>query len=246
MVYECFRRVIDSAKVLEISDPFVDELEAMLPHLDPVLIGDDGQVKEFREETTYASIGEPHHRHISHLVGLYPGTVINERHPEWIKAAEVTLDRRGDKTHCWAAAHRMLLWARCGRGDRAMDLLRSLIQNNVMDNLWDRHPPFQIDGNFGYTAGVGEMLLGGSDGIVRVLPALPKEWGRGEFSGLVSRGGVEFDCRWQDGRVTYLAARAKADATFEVRLPDGNVLDNPEQNPITLKSGERKVLIAEK
>ena len=246
MVYECFRRVIDSAKVLEISDPFVDELEAMLPHLDPVLIGDDGQVKEFREETHYASIGEPQHRHVSHLVGLYPGTIINENTPEWIRAAEYTLNHRGDKTYCWAAAHRMLLWARTGNGKRAMDLLRSLVVNNVFDNLWNNHPPYQIDGNFGFTAGVGEMLLGGADGLVRVLPALPEEWGRGEFSGLVSRGAVEFDCRWQDGRVTYLAARAKADATFEVRLPDGNVLDNPEQNPITLKSGERKVLIAEK
>lgn len=246
MVYECFRRVIDSAKVLEISDPFVDELEDMLPHLDPVLIGDDGQVKEFREETHYASIGEPHHRHISHLVGLYPGTVINERHPEWIRAAQVTLDRRGDRTHCWAAAHRMLLWARCGRGDRAMDLLRSLIQNNVMDNLWDRHPPFQIDGNFGYTAGVGEMLLGGSDGLVSILPALPEEWGRGEFSGLVSRGGVAFDCRWEEGRVTYLAAKAKQDITVEVRLPRAVTLDAYPDNRVSLRSGEYTVLVSDK
>ena len=243
MVYECFRRVIDSARILEITDPFVDEIEAMLPHLDPVLIGDDGQVKEFREETHYASIGEPQHRHVSHLVGLYPGTIINELHPEWIRAAQVTLDRRGDKTYCWAAAHRMLLWARTGNGKRAMDLLKSLVVNNVFENLWNNHPPYQIDGNFGYTAGIGEMLLGGSDGIVRVLPALPEEWGRGEFFGLVARGGVEFDCRWQDGRVTYLSARAKVDVTLEIRLPEGNTLDTPEQNPITLKAGESRVLI---
>ncbi len=246
MVYECFRRTMDSARVLGIRDSFIDELEMMLPKLSPVLIGDDGQIKEYREETTYSSIGEPNHRHISHLVGLYPGTVINGEHPEWIRAAQVTLDRRGDKSHCWATAHRMLLWARCGRGDRAMDLLKSLIQNNVMDNLWDRHPPFQIDGNFGYTAGVGELLLGGSDGIVRILQALPKEWERGEFSGLVARGGVEFDCRWRDGRVTYLSAAAKVDASFELRVPDGTALDEPAETHITLRSGERRVLITEK
>ena len=245
MVYECFKRTIDSANILGIKDPFIDEIESMLPHLSPVLIGDDGQIKEYREETTYSSIGEPNHRHVSHLVGLYPGTVINERHPEWLRAAEVTLNRRGDRSHCWAVAHRMLLWARCGNGKRAMDLLRSLICNNVMDNLWDRHPPFQIDGNFGYTAGVGEMLLGGADGLVSILPALPEEWGRGEFSGLVSRGGIVFDCRWEEGRVTYLAARAKCDITIEIRLPYGNALDNRTENTVSLKAGEYTVLVSD-
>ena len=219
MVYECFRRTIDSAEILGIRDELVERLEAMLPHLEPVLVGDDGQIKEFREETTYSSIGEPLHRHVSHLVGLYPGTVINEKHPEWLKAAEVTLNRRGDRTHCWAAAHRMLLWARTGNGDRAFDLMQSLICNNVMENLWDRHPPFQIDGNFGYTAGVSELLVGGSDGTVIILQALPSAWTFGEFSGIVSRGGIAFDCRWQHGRVTYLAATAKHDVTVELILP---------------------------
>ena len=212
----------------------------MLPHLEPVLIGDDGQVKEFREETHYASIGEPNHRHISHLVGLYPGTIINEKHPEWMRGAEITLNRRGDKTHCWAAAHRMLLWARVGNGKRAMDLLQSLIHNNVMDNLWDRHPPFQIDGNFGYTAGVGEMLVGGSDGVVKILPALPNEWERGEFSGIVSRGGIAFDCKWQDGRVTYLTATAKEDISVEIIIPGG---DATIRKALNLKQGVRTTII---
>ena len=128
-------------------------------------------------------------------------------------------------------------------GDRAMDLLRSLIQNNVMDNLWDRHPPFQIDGNFGYTAGVGEMLLGGADGIVRVLPALPKEWTRGEFSGLVARGGITFDCCWEYGKITNLAVTAKTDVTFELRLPKGNTVDGKDQITITLNAGEKRIII---
>ena len=241
MVYECFRRTIDSAQILGVRDGFIERLEAMLPDLDPVLIGDDGQIKEYREETTYSSIGEPNHRHVSHLVGLYPGTIINEKHPDWLRAAEITLNRRGDKTHCWAAAHRMLLWARTGNGNRAFDLLQSLITNNVMENLWDRHPPFQIDGNFGYTAGVGEMLLGGSDGTVIILQALPDAWQSGEFSGIVTRGGIAFDCRWSDGRVTYLAARAKVDITVDILL--GKRYSTPVFNAVSLKSGEYTVLI---
>ena len=243
MVYECFRRTIDCARILGVDDPFIDEIAEMLPHLEPVLIGDDGQVKEFREETYYASIGDPHHRHISHLVGLYPGTIINENHPEWIEAATVTLNRRGDKTHCWAAAHRMLLWARTGNGKRAMDLLKSLITNNVMDNLWDRHPPFQIDGNFGYTAGVGEMLIGGSDGVVRILPALPDEWSDGEFSGIVSRGGISFDCKWQGGKVTHLTATARSDIKVEVRILSVASTGKSETAVLNLKANEPTVII---
>ena len=246
MVYECFRRTIDSAKILQINDPFIDEIRAILPHLEPVLIGDDGQIKEFREETHYASIGDPNHRHISHLVGLYPGTIINEKHPEWIRGAEITLNRRGDKTHCWAAAHRMLLWARTGNGKRAMDLLQSLIKNNVMDNLWDRHPPFQIDGNFGYTAGVGEMLVGGSDGCVRILQALPPEWHSGEFSGLVSRGGITFDCKWQNGHVIYLAASAREDITVKLLIPSDEEGGKLDEIAVTLKSNEYMVIIDKK
>ena len=237
MVYECFKRTVDSARILGIADSFIDEISVMLPHLDPVLIGDDGQVKEYREETTYSSIGEPNHRHVSHLVGLYPATVINMSRPEWIKAAEVTLDRRGDRSHCWAVAHRMLLWARVGRGDRAMDLLQSLIKNNVMENLWDRHPPFQIDGNFGYTAGVGEMLVGGSDGRVYILPALSPVWREGEFSGIVAKGGIVFDCRWSEEGVTYLSATARNDVTVELHVP-GHATDT-----VSLRAGEKTLLI---
>ena len=243
MVYECFKRTLDSAEILGISDDdFLDEIRAMLPYLDPVLIGESGQVKEYREETTYSSIGEPQHRHVSHLVGLYPGTIINENTPEWIEAAKVTLNLRGDKSHCWATAHRMLLWARTGSGNRAMDLLKSLIVNNVMENLWDNHPPYQIDGCFGYTAGVGEMLLGGSDGIVRILPALPDEWRTGEFSGMVSRGGVTFDCRWEKGIVKYLAATARDDIDLSIRTPDGSEQVNNGEK-VKLLAGEKLILI---
>ena len=243
MVYECFKRTARAKEILGIEDSFVDSLADMLPYLDPVLIGDDGQVKEFREETHYATFGEPNHRHISHLVGLYPGTVINESHPEWIEAAKVTLNMRGDKSHGWACAHRLLLWARTGDSKRASDLLRSFISNNVMENLWDWHPPFQIDGNFGYTAAIGEMLVGGYDGNVRILPALPDDWQDGEFSGIASRGGLVFNCRWSGGIITYLDVTSRCDTHVNILLPKGSKLNNPAPSGIDFKKGERKVLV---
>jgi hypothetical protein len=139
----------------------------------------------------------------------------------------------------------MLLWARTGNGNRAFDLAQSLIRNNVMENLWDRHPPFQIDGNFGYTAGVSEMLLGGSDGTVIVLQALPGMWREGEFSGIVSRGGIAFDCSWSDGKITYLAAKAKRDVTVDILLPSGNILDSATSR-ISLQADKLTVLIERK
>jgi hypothetical protein len=139
----------------------------------------------------------------------------------------------------------MLLWARTGNGNRAFDLAQSLIRNNVMENLWDRHPPFQIDGNFGYTAGVSEMLLGGSDGTVIVLQALPGMWREGEFSGIVSRGGIAFDCSWSDGKITYLAAKAKRDVTVDILLPSGNILDCATSR-ISLQADKLTVLIERK
>ena len=106
-----------------------------------------------------------------------------------------------------------------------------------MENLWDRHPPFQIDGNFGYTAGVSELLLGSYDGFVLPLQALPPEWSSGEYSGLVARGGVVFDCRWQDGEITYLTAIAKHDVAVDIHLPSGKTLT------VSLKANKKTLLI---
>ena len=137
----------------------------------------------------------------------------------------------------------MLLWARVGNGKRAMDLLKSLIHNNVFENLWDRHPPFQIDGNFGYTAGVGEMLVGGSDGTVRILPALPPEWKSGEFSGIVSRGGIAFDCSWQDGQIVSLSAVSKTDTTVNILLPSIDNIENARSITLDLQAGNHTKIV---
>ena len=222
MIYENFKRTLEASEILGINDdPFLDKIRDMIGRLEPVLIGESGQVKEYREETTYSSIGDPKHRHISHLVGLYPGTVINSSTPEWIEGAKVTLYGRGDESTGWAAAHRLLLWARTKTANKAMDLVRSLIKNNIMENLWDTHPPFQIDGNFGYTAGVCEMLLGSHSGYIELLPALPDEWKNGEYEGLRARGAFTVDCKFENGLPTFVKVTADHDSTLQIKLHSG-------------------------
>lgn len=220
MVYENMKRTIEAAQILGESDDFIDQLKEILPHLDPVLLGDDGQVKEYREETTYSSIGDPHHRHISHLVGLYPGTIINDQTPEWIEGARVTLTKRGDMSTCWAAAHRLLLWARTKTPSKCRDIINSFISRNVLNNLWCYHPPFQIDGNFGYTAGVCEMLLQSQSGYIELLPSIPTEWESGSFRGIVARGNFSVDCRWEKGKIIEVAVVSKVGGTLRIKLPD--------------------------
>ena len=222
MVYENDRRTLEAAEILGLpDDDLLREIRRRMPLLDPVLIGESGQVKEYREETTYGSIGDPHHRHISHLVGLYPATIINRTTPEWMRGATITLDGRGDRSTGWAAAHRLLLRARTGSGDGAMSMIRSMLQNNIMDNLWDTHPPFQIDGNFGFTAGVCEMLMQSQAGYIELLPALPGEWPSGSVKGLVARGAFVVSFAWENGVLQTLSVTSERGGLLRVALPKG-------------------------
>ncbi len=244
MIYENDKRTLQAAEILHIEEPLLDEIRRRMPLLDPVLIGDSGQVKEFREETVYGSIGEYHHRHVSNLVGLYPGTFINATTPEWLDAASVTLTERGDKSTGWATAHRLLLWARVKNSKKFGDLMHSFMNNNVMENLWDSHPPFQIDGNFGFTAGVCEALAQSHAGFIEFLPALPQSWQKsGAFHGLVARGAYILSCQWKNGNVVQAGVRAEKTGEVRIKVPQTAQLDKPftrEEEIVTvrLQAGE--------
>ena len=221
MIYENHKRVLEAAEILGIPD---DELLSLirwqLPRLDPVQIGLDGQIKEFREEEHYGDIGEYTHRHISQLVGLYPATIINKNTPEWLEGAKISLTERSDKSTGWAAAHRLCAWARTGMGNRAYDLYYSMLKNNTLPNLWDTHPPFQIDGNFGAVAGISEMLLQSQAGFIDFLPSLPDVWTDGSFDGLVARGDFVCGCDFAEKKPTEIRIHARSGGACRVRLAD--------------------------
>ncbi len=209
--YEMHKDAIAMAKTLgKENDPEIKMLTERMEKLDPVQVGASGQVKEFREENEYGELGEYNHRHISQLVGLYPGTLINETTPAWFDAAGVTMTERGDQSTGWAMAHRLNLWARTKRGERAYDLYRQLLRTGTNTNLWDRHPPFQIDGNFGGTAGVAEMLLQSHEGYMEPLAAIPAAWDTGSYSGLVARGNFEVAAAWSNGQMDEIRVTSKS------------------------------------
>lgn len=219
-VWENHNDVLKIAKILGINDPFIQQLKEEMPRLDPILIGDSGQIKEFREEGPYGEIGEKRHRHISHLCTLFPGTLINASKPEWMKAASFTLDRRGDNTTGWAMAHRMNCRARLKQGDKALKVYQKFIAEKTVPNLWTLHPPFQIDGNFGVMAGMAEMLLQSHTDVIDVLPALPKAWSEGSFEGLVARGNFVVDALWKDGKATHIAVTSRSGGLCRIQYPN--------------------------
>ena len=233
MIYEVFEKTLLAAKTLYITEkdePLLKDIEKTLPLLDPIIIGVGRYIKEYREENYYSEIGEPNHRHVSQLSALYPGTKINRKTPDWLDAAKNTLNLRGDKSTGWAVAHRLCLWARTGDEDRAYSLDSTFIKNNVLPNIWSTHPPFQIDGNFGATAGVCEMLLQSNSGAIELLPALPDAWRNGRFQGLCARGGFIIDCEWENRRIKeiYVTSTVGGICTLKFKGANRAALDNIE------------------
>ncbi len=216
-IYENALDDIKCSEILEVTDNVTELEKQQLDAYGPIQIGYSGQIKEYDEEHFYGEIGEANHRHISQLVALTPGSTVTHSTPAWLDAARLTLEMRGDKSTGWALAHRLNAWARVGDGNHAYILLQNLLKERTHPNLWDVHPPFQIDGNFGATSGMTEMVLQSHEGYVTLLPALPDAWKNVSFKGLKARGNFTVDCIYANGIVNSLQIKSEVGGILKLR-----------------------------
>ncbi|KGI60033.1 glycoside hydrolase N-terminal domain-containing protein [Prevotella sp. S7 MS 2] len=215
VIREILTDAIAASKVLGVDAKARQEWENALRHLAPYRIGRYGQIMEW---STDIDDPDDHHRHVNHLFGLHPGHTISPiTTPELAKAAKVVLKHRGDGATGWSMGWKLNQWARLHDGNHAYTLYRNLLKNGTLDNLWDTHAPFQIDGNFGGTAGITEMLLQSQMGFIHLLPALPDAWSTGSVSGLMARGNFEVGLNWTNGLLSEATIKAKSGGKCTLR-----------------------------
>jgi alpha-L-fucosidase 2 len=241
LIRELFANCIATATTLGLDEPIVEKMQAALPRLIPFQIGKHGQLQEWSIDFDESTPGQ---RHMSHLYPLYPGNQITFRGtPELAQAARVSLERRlanGGAYTGWSRAWAIGLWGRLLDGDKAWESISMLLQHSTNQALLDTHPGgaapiFQIDGNFGTTAAIVELLLQSHAGSIDLLPALPSAWPAGKVSGLRARGGVSVGLEWAKGRASICTLRTDRSAEYTFRAPKGQSIE-------AIKRGTRSVL----